>query len=115
VTTLGGSTLREPVDPVQENDSWTGQRSEAHDGTVLVDFTNPSRLKWSLSWTRATQAEKDALYTGYLATASQVFVPPHTSASFAVYSVRGTWDAVPYKVGANPVRYDVKFELEEIS
>ena len=111
-TTLGGSTLHEPSS-IEISDGYTGEQTEAHDGTILTDYTNLFRYRWKLTWLALTQTERDTVRTGYETAGSMSFIPPYTSASFSTVVVRGSWKEIPSK-HLGPVRYDVEMELMEV-
>ena len=115
-TTLAGVTLPDPDNPIEVTETWTGQQTEAHDGTLLSVYTNLSRLHWKLEWDLLTAAERATLRTRYEVTASQTFKPPHTATTYTVVVMRPTWQEKPRQMSSeSTILYYVSFELEEAS
>jgi hypothetical protein len=113
-TTLGGVTLAEPDQPAEIERVFVGEQTEAHDGTLLTDYT-AVKLKWKLKWSFLSQAERDAVRTRSLVVASQSFSPPHEAGSYTVVVRQGSYRERPEPSDGTNTYYYVEFELEEAS
>lgn len=114
-TTLGGVTLADPLTPIAIDEEWTGIQTEAHDGTVLTDYTDLYRLVWHLEWEVLTQSQRDTIRTRYEVATSQTFSPPHEVGSYTVIVVRQTWEEEVYLMGGGSYMYNVSFDVKEAS
>jgi hypothetical protein len=112
-TTLGGVTLRDPDSPLEIYRVFTGVQVEAHDGTLLTDYTN-EKLGWRLHWTLLTSAERGTIVTRAEVRTSQTFKPPHTSTTYTVFVKVDTLKEKPVYMGTE-TRYEVSFDVEEES
>jgi len=112
-TTLGGVTLRDPDTPLEIYRVFVGQQEEAHDGTLITDYT-AEKLGWKLKWTILTSSQRDTIITRAEVRTSQTFKPPHTSTTYSVVVKVDTLREEPRYMGTE-TRYDVNFDVEEAS
>jgi hypothetical protein len=100
--------------PIEMEEVFVGEQTEAHDGTLLTDYT-AIKTKWKLKWSNLTETQRDAIATRALVVTSQSFSPPQEAASYTVVVRRGTWRERPEPSAGATVYYHVEFEVEEAS
>jgi len=112
MTTVLSVTVRDPDTPVEVYNVFVGVQEEAHDGTLLTDYT-AEKLGWRLKWTVLTAAQRNTIMTQYATRTSQTFQPPYTTTTYSVVVKVDTLKETAHK-GASTI-YDVSFDVEEAS
>lgn len=112
-TTLGGVTLRDPDTPVEIYAVFVGQQTEAHDGTLIADYT-AQKLGWRLNWSVLTEAQRNTIRTQADKLTTQTFKPPYTTTNYNVVVKQDTVIETVH-AGDNNDYYTFAFDVEEVS
>ena len=108
------------VNPNYEQEGYTRQGVDIGvmhtlaDGSITYDSVT-TRYRFTLSWNAITEAQRDAIETGYLEKGEQTFSPPDSATDYTVLVMPNSFQDSYLEDGGGTRRYYCGLTLEEVA
>jgi hypothetical protein len=91
-----------------------GTMHQLANGSIAYDSIT-TRWRFTLSWNAITEAQRNAIETGYLEKGQQTFSPPDSATDYTVLVVPNSFQDSYLEDGGGTRRYYCALALEEVS